>query len=433
MPTPKRLQSLLPKRKGPGHRRTYTETYRAEQLVHALKSLPTESLNDAQNELDEAIAQERASLEQSTETPLPQNLLKGRLLGSGGFGAVWLATDVPTGRQFALKQMRKAHVAGGSFGERVLDEKEAHESMTHPFIIKLFCTFQDESNLYFLLELATGGDLYEALQANEGRFTEDWARFYLGAVCLGLRHMHYLGFVYRDLKPENILLDSNGFAKMADLGFAKKMKTNGSPATSVNGFPRDDDEVSQVARADSQGRLPKISQRGRSYTMLGTEIYYPPEVVMGRGRTQAADWWSVGVLLHEMIVGRPPFGEKESMDLEEELEAYAHGEKDANERLKTELLLEAGVSESAADLVANFLKEQESERLGCNELGFRNIQQHAWFNPLDWVKLLRREIQPPYVPKSVAAVEEKRRIDYFYYHAVDQAIFQDRPYDRVRW
>jgi len=342
------------------------------------------------NALESAIAQERAALREAEENPQPQNLQREAVLGAGGFACVWLAKDAPTRRRFALKQMSKAHVIESNAGNRVLLEKRAHEEMSHPFIVKLFCTFQDADNLYFLLELARGGDLFEALQANGGSFSEDWARFYCGAVALGLRHMHFLGYVYRDLKPENILLDSAGFAKLADMGFAKKT-------------------------ADI---------RERSFTDLGTELYASPEFVHGKGRTKAADWWSVGVLLHEMITGAPPFTGKDTQELMQCVSDYAMGKRESNQRLRQRLVEEEFVTEQGADLVAGFLEEEETQRLGSTGAGFRAIQSHPWFVPLDWVALLQRQHAPPFVP---AATKLGRSV------GSDAELLKKRDFDRDHW
>uniref|UniRef100_A0A7S4C3B9 Protein kinase domain-containing protein n=1 Tax=Chrysotila carterae TaxID=13221 RepID=A0A7S4C3B9_CHRCT len=456
------VEQAMPSSKTPapapkrGHRRTFTETYRAEQLANAMASLNYErrteltrlasmasvtssgsrpsspplrhsvaecSTPDARsaqrwsvtssavagegssdfteaidnigehcpspNALERAIEQGWQALNTAEELPKPRNLRREALLGTGGFAVVWLARDLPTGRCFALKQMGKGHVVDSNAGERVLLEKQAYEDLSHPFIVKLFTTFQDRDHLYFVLELATGGDLFEALQAKGGRFPEDWARFYVGAVALGLRHMHFVGYVYRDLKPENILLDSKGFAKLADLGFAKRSNT----------------------------------QRERSYTSLGTEMYASPEFVHGRGRTLAADWWAVGVLLHEMIVGEPPFNGDNAQELMQRVSDYAKGKQASNDRLRRQLVEDCGVSQQGADLVAGFLEEEESVRLGTTSAGFRAIQHHPWFIPLDWVALLRREHEPPFVP---AASPMKPP-------SFNEEVLRRKPFDREVW
>ncbi|EOD08099.1 hypothetical protein EMIHUDRAFT_43620, partial [Emiliania huxleyi CCMP1516] len=257
-------------------------------------------------------------------------LRKDRIVGEGGYSCVYKVTDVRTKRVFALKQLRKGFVAALNLAERVLLEKVAHDELRHPFICRLFTTFQDADCLYFVLELAEGGDLFDIIERQGGSLPEPWARHYLGAVSLGIQHMHCQGFVYRDLKPENVLIDAKGYARIADLGYAKRI------------------------------------YQTRTYSTLGTDTYTPPELVRGHGRTKAADWWGCGVLLHEMVVGEPPF---------------------------TGARLARPLHRPAADLIAGLLHWEETARIGTES--FRAVQEHEWFAGFDWVALLRRELPPP--------------------------------------
>lgn len=394
----------------------------ADQIQHAISNLEVEG----PNALETAVEEEHREWRASTEQPQPADLRKVRLVGEGGYSTVFMVHDERNMRHFALKVMRKGFVASLRLGERVMLEKAAHEELRHPFICQLYTTFQDEDSLYFVLELARGGDLFEIIERMGGRMPESSARHYLGCIALGIQHMHSLGYVYRDLKvqshaqslprgaracasracqsadpsplvprrrrrraqPENILIDGRGFVKIADLGYCKKIRG------------------------------------GRTYSTIGTDTYTPPELVRGRGRTKAADWWGCGVLLHEMIVGVAPFQGNTSREVLSSVDEYAEGADESNADLRSWLIDKAGSSTRAADLIAGLLRADEVGRLGSS--GFRAIQGHAWFSSLDWVALLRRQLPPPYVPPPDFELPDVS-------HRVDPKVTLDRDWDRQAW
>ena len=211
-----------------------------------------------------------------------------RPLGMGGQGGVWLGVDPTSGIRMAIKQIRKGRLTmlPKKAMTRALTEREClHDVGHHPFITNCFATFQNDSSLFFCLELAPGGDLFGLLDTQPNGLPEHQARFYCSCIALALRHVHAHGWVYRDVKLENVLIDADGYIKICDFGFAKKAATS------------------------------------RTFTKCGTDEYAPPEVVSGRGRTCAADWWALGILLHEMLTGRPPF---EGSSAEEVGALHAH-------------------------------------------------------------------------------------------------------------
>lgn len=340
--------------------RTLSTLTLADQIANALASIELEGRRVADPLELTSIEVTQQEWARSDEQPRPSDLCKKRVIGEGGYSCVYLAHDLRTSRQFALKCIKKCLVANNGVSHRLLAEKEAYEELRHPFICRLFSTFQDEDSLYFVLELARGGDLFEVIDTHGGRLPEDWARHYLGSVALGIQHMHSRGYVYRDLKPENVLIDHKGFVKIADMGYAKFIKGE------------------------------------RTYSTLGTFPYTPPELIDGRGRTTAADWWGCGVLLHEMLVGEPPFKGETSRDILRSVKRYSE-EKEAADRIRDNLQ-RLKVSIAAIDMVFGLLHVEESRRLGTTH--FHSIQHHPWFEGFDWVALLRREVTPPYVPRA---------------------------------
>ena len=234
-----------------------------------------------------------------------------RPIGLGGQGGVWLAEDSHSGLRYAVKQVRKGRLAAlpRKSAMRVFTEKEALMDCRHPFITRLFGTFQDHSSLYFCLELMSGGDLFGLLDLFPTGVREDHARFYTATVALALRHIHSRGYVYRDVKLENVLIGGDGYVKLCDFGFAKCVSES------------------------------------RTFTKCGTDEYAPPEVVSGKGRSTAADWWGLGVLLHEMLTGRPPFEGRSAQDIFALIEQYTRGGHEAAERLQRQVELIHGPSD----------------------------------------------------------------------------------------
>ena len=205
-----------------------------------------------------------------------QELELHRIVGTGQFGLVRLVRhNVPgsapgTGDVFALKVMHKAPITEAKQIEHVLNERKILEEATHPFCVQLRGAYQDPKALYLLQEWVPGGELFHHLDL-EGAFDEATAMFFAANVLLALESLHVKGIVYRDLKPENLLLDAQGYLKMADFGFAKYLGTE------------------------------------KTFTICGTPDYQAPEVIMRKGTNKAADYWGLGVLIFEMLVGDPPF------------------------------------------------------------------------------------------------------------------------------
>jgi len=298
----------------------------------------------------------------------PEELLKDRLIGEGGYSLVWLAHDqADPSAKFALKQMHKASLLKRKSGTEVaFREKTAYDEIRpHPFITQCYGFFQDPLSLYLVLELCVM-DLFELLQLHadqQGRLTQQCTRFYIASVALALRHMHSAGYVYRDLKPENVLIDSKGNVKLADLGAAKRV------------------------------------DKARTFTALGTEEYIPPEQVRGRGRTIASDWWALGVLLFELLMGRPPFEGDTSTETLAKVVKYGDAGEVGRDTLHRTMVAALGEETTrAADLTVGLLHVWETTRFGCTPEGFLGIYSHPWFAELDWHALYQQQILPPHVP-----------------------------------
>ncbi|XP_062319253.1 ribosomal protein S6 kinase alpha-2 isoform X2 [Osmerus eperlanus] len=275
-----------------------------------------------------------------------------KVLGQGSYGKVFLVRKIrglDTGQLYAMKVLKKATL---KVRDRVRSkmERDILAEVNHPFIVKLHYAFQTEGKLYLILDFLRGGDLFTRL-SKEVMFTEEDVKFYLAELALALDHLHRLGIIYRDLKPENILLDEEGHIKITDFGLSKEA----------------------------------IQHDKRTYSFCGTIEYMAPEVVNRRGHTQSADWWSFGVLMFEMLTGSLPFqgkDRKETMAL----------------ILKAKLGMPQFLSPEVQSLLRALFKRNPTNRLGAGPDGVEEIKRHDFFAPVDWNKLYRREIKPPFKP-----------------------------------
>ncbi|CAI5772324.1 S6 kinase alpha-3 isoform X2 [Podarcis lilfordi] len=277
-----------------------------------------------------------------------------KVLGQGSFGKVFLVKKISgsDARQlYAMKVLKKATL---KVRDRVRTkmERDILVEVNHPFIVKLHYAFQTEGKLYLILDFLRGGDLFTRL-SKEVMFTEEDVKFYLAELALALDHLHSLGIIYRDLKPENILLDEEGHIKLTDFGLSKE----------------------------------SIDHEKKAYSFCGTVEYMAPEVVNRRGHTQSADWWSFGVLMFEMLTGTLPFqgkDRKETMTL----------------ILKAKLGMPQFLSPEAQSLLRMLFKRNPANRLGAGPDGVEEIKRHPFFSTIDWNKLYRREINPPFKPAT---------------------------------
>ncbi|CAO4361981.1 unnamed protein product [Caenorhabditis nigoni] len=275
-----------------------------------------------------------------------------KVLGQGSFGKVFLVRKVrgrDSGHVYAMKVLKKATLKIRD-RQRTKLERNILAHISHPFIVKLHYAFQTEGKLYLILDFLRGGDLFTRL-SKEVMFTEDDVKFYLAELTLALEHLHSLGIVYRDLKPENILLDADGHIKVTDFGLSKEA----------------------------------IDSEKKTYSFCGTVEYMAPEVINRRGHSMAADFWSLGVLMFEMLTGHLPFQGRDRNDT-------------MNQILKAKLSMPHFLTQEAQSLLRALFKRNSHNRLGAGPDGVEEIKRHAFFANIDFVKLLNKEIDPPFKP-----------------------------------
>ncbi|XP_055612336.1 ribosomal protein S6 kinase 2 beta isoform X4 [Uranotaenia lowii] len=274
-----------------------------------------------------------------------------KVLGEGSFGKVFLVRKIvgkDAGTMYAMKVLKKATL---KVKDRVrsTNERNILADVGHAFIVKLHYAFQTPGKLYLILDFLRGGDLFTRL-SKEVMFTEEDVKFYLAELALALNHLHSLGIIYRDLKPENILLDQDGHIALTDFGLSKQ-PLDGS----------------------------------KTYSFCGTVEYMAPEVVNRKGHTFAADWWSFGVLMFEMLTGNLPFHGSNRNDT-------------MNQILKTKLGMPENLSPEAQSLLRALFKRNPQNRLGVGPNGIDDIKRHEFFSNVDWDAFERKEVRPPFIP-----------------------------------
>lgn len=252
------------------------------------------------------------------------------------------AHDDAAQNHFALKVLKKTDIIRLRQVEHVNAERSILYRISHPFIVDLYATFQDSLNVYMLMSHIPGGELFTHLRRAQ-RFTPDVTRFYLATIVLALRYLHSHNVIYRDLKPENLLLDSRGYLKLTDFGFAKVVED-------------------------------------RTWTLCGTPEYLAPEIIQSDGHGKAADWWACGILCYEMLVGYPPFFDESPYGIYEKI-------------LKGQIHWPRTMDRLSKDLIRAFLNPDRTQRLGNMIGGPQDVLDHPWFRGVDWGALERHEIQ----------------------------------------
>ncbi|KAI8979569.1 camp-dependent protein kinase 9 [Mycotypha africana] len=268
-------------------------------------------------------------------------------LGTGTFGRVYLSRFIPSNKYYAMKVLKKSEVVRLKQVEHLLSEKQILASVRFPFIVDLFCTFQDSTHLYMLLEYVVGGELFTHLR-KAGRFTNDMTRFYASEIVLAIEYLHSKDIIYRDLKPENLLIDYQGHIKITDFGFAKKVVD-------------------------------------RTWTLCGTPEYLAPEIIQSKGHGKAVDWWALGILIFEMLAGYPPFFDDNSFGIYEKI-------------LMGKVQFTAHFDPLAKDLLKRLLVSDRTKRLGNLKGGSEDVKRHKWFRGVDWIGLLEKNVRAPIIP-----------------------------------
>jgi protein kinase A len=286
-----------------------------------------------------------------------------RTIGTGNFGRVILAyLKSDQSQPYAIKMLKKENIVKKENVKQIehsLSEKKILSSIDFPFIIRLAYSFKDNSNLYMVLEYASGGEMFTHLRKS-GRFNEEIACFYASQIVLTFEYLHHLNIIYRDLKPENVLYGEDGYLKITDFGFAKVCNL-------------------------------------RTGTFCGTPEYLAPEVVLKKSYNKAVDWWALGVLIYEMAAGYPPFSDSNPVKIAEKI-------------VSGYLRFPAHFSVKLKNLLKDLLQVDLTKRIGNLKNGVSDIKQHRWFNKIDWTAVYEKTIKAPYIPTQEYDYYDEERL-----------------------
>ncbi|XP_013875128.1 cGMP-dependent protein kinase 2 isoform X1 [Austrofundulus limnaeus] len=269
-------------------------------------------------------------------------------LGVGGFGRVELVKVKGEDVTFALKIIKKKHVVENRQEEHIHSERRILAEARSPFIVKLYRTFKDNKYVYMLLEVCLGGEIWSLLR-DRGSFDEPTAKFCVGCVTEAFEYLHRKGVLYRDLKPENLMLDSDGYIKLVDFGFAKKIRSG-----------------------------------QKTWTFCGTPEYVAPEIILNKGHNFSVDFWALGILVFELLTGSPPFSGSDQMM------TYTFILKGIEK-----MDFPKKISKRPEDLIRKLCRRNPAERLGNLKNGITDIKKHRWFNGFNWEGLKVKTLQSP--------------------------------------
>eukprot|EP01084_Bolivina_argentea_P002326 4299_1 len=270
------------------------------------------------------------------------------VLGKGAFGLVSLVVDPHSNKSYALKAIKKHQIVELGQQAHIISEKRVMQKMYNKFLVNLHKTYKDLLRVYFVLDVCLGGELFTILRQRR-YFDEPTAKFYTSCVVEAFAYMHSKDIIYRDLKPENLVLDNKGYLKVTDFGFAKEV-------------------------------------HDKTFTLCGTPDYLAPEIVTGQGHGRAVDWWTLGVLIYEMLASFPPFFD------DEPIETY-------RKIIRGRVKFPRYFTPEARDLIRGLLRNKPTKRLGILKGGAQNIRKHGWFYGFNWDKLYKGTLTAPIINK----------------------------------
>ncbi|XP_017278839.1 cGMP-dependent protein kinase 1 [Kryptolebias marmoratus] len=269
-------------------------------------------------------------------------------LGVGGFGRVQLMTTINHGKYYAMKRVSKKQIVAKRQEEHMLFEKKILKAIQCDFIVKLYAAFKDSRYIYMVMEFCGGGEIWTKLK-EVGRFDEPVSVFCTACVVEAYAYLHKKSIMYRDLKPENLMLDMRGYIKLVDFGFAK-----------------------ELVRGE------------KTYSFVGTPEYMAPEIIKNQGHDFAVDFWSLGILIFELLVGSPPFSSSEPHKIYTKI-------------LDGVLKFPPYLSEASKSIISKLCRPRPGQRLGNTKNGIKDVRHHRWFSSMNWHKLRMGHLDAPTV------------------------------------
>lgn len=287
------------------------------------------------------------------------------VIGSGGFGRVW-RVEMKKGHKFyAMKETNKQLVIAKRSVHSIMNERKLLEVMNHLFIVNINFAFQDRTHLYLAMDLMTGGDLRYHINRIR-RFTEEQSKFMAVCIIIGLEYIHSLNILHRDLKPENLVLDSRGYLRITDFGVARVYTQNNSKDTS------------------------------------GTPGYMAPEVLCRNNHTISVDYFALGVILYELMLGKRPYIGKNRAEIRDKV---------LSKQVQISTIeIPPGWSMEGADFINRLIQRKPSERLGCN--GISELKSHSWFKGYPWKAVYEKTLEAPFIPPNGENYSKRQVFDW---------------------
>eukprot|EP01095_Lingulamoeba_sp_RSL-Kostka_P014834 TRINITY_DN6622_c0_g3_i1.p1 TRINITY_DN6622_c0_g3~~TRINITY_DN6622_c0_g3_i1.p1 ORF type:complete len:489 (-),score=161.43 TRINITY_DN6622_c0_g3_i1:146-1612(-) len=339
------------------------------------------------------------------------------IIGRGAFGEVRLVRMGSTGDLYAMKKLRKSEMIKKDQVNHVRAERDLladnnKSYSNNPWVVQLYFSFQDRNFLYLIMEYVPGGDMMTMLIKYD-TFPEDWTRFYIAETILAIHSIHKLHYIHRDIKPDNLLVDVEGHVKLSDFGLCTGLQTNRLASLYKKLKSQSKDLKAQDKEIKTRKeRLKEWKKKRRvlAFSTVGTPDYIAPEVFLRKGYGKECDWWSVGVIMYEMLVGYPPFCS------ETPTETYR---KIMNFKDTLRFPDECEISDVAQDLIERLLSDRE-ERIGFN--GVEEIMDHEFFEGIDWNNL--RGCNAPVIPQLESETDTSNFEEY------DE---EDEDYDNINY
>ena len=279
-----------------------------------------------------------------------------KIIGKGGFGKVWKVYQKKYKKIYAMKEMSKIKIIDKKGMNYVKKERELLSKIYHPFIINMYYSFQDKDNLYLIMDYLKGGDLRYNFEKNKG-FTEEQTKFIVSCIILALEYIHNNSIIHRDVKPDNLIFNSDGYIKLSDFGIANMYNKN----------------------------------KNNSKETSGTIGYISPEVLNGLNHDFTVDYFALGIIIYEILVGNRPYKGKNRKEFKENLL-----NKDVFVTKKN--LKKKKWSKESGDFINKLIQKKPNERLGFN--GIDEIKNHPWLKYFNWKDLYLLKLKAPYIPKS---------------------------------
>ena len=276
------------------------------------------------------------------------------IIGKGGFGKVWRVRYKKTNEYFALKEMSKKKIIDKKSEKSINNERIFLSKLHHPFLVNMHFAFQDHDNLYLVIDILNGGDLRFHCSRYR-RFSEEQTRFFIACMVHTLSYIHQKNVIHRDIKPENLVLDDKGYRHITDFGIAKENCEDNSSETS------------------------------------GTPGYMAPEVIRGLGHSFSVDFFAIGIIGYEFMIGKRPYNGKNRKEIKEQM--FSH-----QARIKRSELVK-GWSMESRDFINKLLLRKPEIRLGCKE-GIKELKEHFWLKYYPWNELEKKSLPGPFVPEK---------------------------------